>query len=120
MPLSEMCSSAAPLSLHLMPMPAHTCPQAHVPLNEMFGYSTGLRSMTQVGAGGCGCRSRRIPVLHCAALPLWLYFHKGLAQPAPGSKHAHLRTALEPPAGQVQDRDGASDARVYHHVNFHQ
>lgn len=25
--------------------------QAHVPLNEMFGYSTGLRSMTQVGAG---------------------------------------------------------------------
>lgn len=28
-----------------------SCSQAHVPLNEMFGYSTGLRSMTQVGAG---------------------------------------------------------------------
>lgn len=35
-----------------VPWPARlSCSQAHVPLNEMFGYSTGLRSMTQVGAG---------------------------------------------------------------------
>lgn len=29
--------------------------QAHVPLNEMFGYSTGLRSMTQVGTQASTC-----------------------------------------------------------------
>ena len=38
-------------------LPDHHASQAHVPLNEMFGYSTGLRSMTQVGGwvrrGGC-------------------------------------------------------------------
>lgn len=41
--------------------------QAHVPLNEMFGYSTGLRSMTQVRPWRPCCAMLCLAVLCCAA-----------------------------------------------------